>query len=69
MEEEFVEIKERIVRTDEGPTSTKSIIAKSPNLSEDFVHMLWNDYLIDVREIEEAEHENAPDYDDSRRGH
>ena len=77
MEEEFVEIKERIVKTEHGPESTKSIIAKSPNLSEDFVHMLWNDYLIDIQEIEEKQRENCMASDEftddkldhSQRGH
>ena len=76
--EEFVEIKERIVKTEHGAESTKSIIAKSPNLSENFMHMMWNDYLIDIQEIEEKQRENCmasdefTEHDDlnhSERGH
>ena len=77
MEEEFVEIKERIIMTKDGPESTKSLIDKSDKLSENFVRMLWNDFLIDIQEIEEKERENSPDSDEftddeldhSERGH
>lgn len=64
--EEFIEIKDRIVRTRSGNMRTTEVLATSKNLSEEFLDMLWNDFGIDIEELELVDKEKLKAVDISK---
>ena len=51
MEQEYIEVKERIIKTKYGSEKTTTIMARSSEMTEKFKDMLWDDYYLDVDEL------------------
>ena len=55
MEQEYIEVKERIIKTKNGSEKTTTIMSRSSKMTEEFKDMLWDDYRLDVDELENCD--------------